>query len=380
MKVLGLRLNAKKNVLSPLQRTTYLGVVWDSTRMQARTSPARIESILTEVWRMKEGQSLTVKQFQRLLGLMAAASNVIPIGLLYTRPLQWWHKTKRFSPWGNSIGMIKVTRRCQRALDMWRKPWFLFMGADVLGRQGMDASPRGGEANLECVWPGLGVPFRYSGDSAMSPLVLSSSSSSAGVGCYGTDMAEASSVHLSPDHSAPGRSDENAPGRVQSTSGSTVLAGAEYGSQTVFLSSMTPHGRFPSGGISSHRQGSFTPARSYGSCGYGLWGGAAHSFRSLNRGCWDHTPIQSSLNEKTVRPEVETFHFMVRRPTVLAIIQFCYWMNPHFRTNRVSQWFSDPFILRQPIGLFLNESALLNVFVEWMTDAAFHSEELTPMP
>ncbi len=43
MKVLVLRLNAKKNLLSPLQRTTYLGVVWDSTMMQALLSPARID-------------------------------------------------------------------------------------------------------------------------------------------------------------------------------------------------------------------------------------------------------------------------------------------------------------------------------------------------
>ncbi|KAI2665252.1 Transposon Ty3-G Gag-Pol polyprotein [Labeo rohita] len=35
MKELGLRLNAKKSVLSPSQRTTYLGVVWDSTTMRA---------------------------------------------------------------------------------------------------------------------------------------------------------------------------------------------------------------------------------------------------------------------------------------------------------------------------------------------------------
>ncbi len=115
MKVLGLRLNPKKSVLSPLQRNTYLGVVWDSTTMQARMSPARIESILTTVRRVKEGQSLTVKQFQRLLGLIAAASNVIPIGLLYMRPLQWWLKTKGFSPRGNPLRMIKVTRRCLRA-------------------------------------------------------------------------------------------------------------------------------------------------------------------------------------------------------------------------------------------------------------------------
>ncbi len=43
MKELGLWLNVKKSVLSPLQRTTFLGVVWDSTSMQARLSPSRIE-------------------------------------------------------------------------------------------------------------------------------------------------------------------------------------------------------------------------------------------------------------------------------------------------------------------------------------------------
>ncbi len=94
-------------VQSPLQRTTYLGVVWDSTTMQAWLSPAQIESILTTVRRVREGLSLTVKQFQRLLGLMAAASNVIPFGLLYMRPLQWWLKSKGFSPRGNPFCMIK---------------------------------------------------------------------------------------------------------------------------------------------------------------------------------------------------------------------------------------------------------------------------------
>ncbi len=108
------------------------GVGFDHDAGTYCMSPARIESILTTVRRVKEGQSLTVKQFQRLLGLMAAASNVIPIGLLYMRPLQWWLKTKGFSPRGNPLRMIKVTRRCLRALDMWRQPWFLSQGP-VLG-------------------------------------------------------------------------------------------------------------------------------------------------------------------------------------------------------------------------------------------------------
>ncbi len=78
-------------------------MVWDSTTMQARMSPARIESILTAVKRVREGRSLTVKQYQRLLGLMTAASNVISFGLLYMRPLQWWLKTKGFSLRGNPL-------------------------------------------------------------------------------------------------------------------------------------------------------------------------------------------------------------------------------------------------------------------------------------
>ncbi|CAM4654716.1 unnamed protein product [Leuciscus chuanchicus] len=132
MKELGLRLNAKKSVLSPLQRTTFLGVVWDSVSMQARLSPPCVDSILAAVKSVKLGQLLTVKQFQRLLGLMAAASNGIPFGLLHMRPLQWWLRTRGFSPRGNPFRTIKVTRRCLRALVMWKKPWFLSQGP-VLG-------------------------------------------------------------------------------------------------------------------------------------------------------------------------------------------------------------------------------------------------------
>ena len=51
--------------------------------MQARLSPARIESILSAVGKIRVGQAVTVKRYKRVLGLMAAASNVIPFGLLY---------------------------------------------------------------------------------------------------------------------------------------------------------------------------------------------------------------------------------------------------------------------------------------------------------
>ncbi len=88
---------------------------WCGIRRRCRHVCPLLESILTSVKRVREGRSITVKQFQKLLGLMSAASNVIPFGLLYMRL-----KTKRFSPRGNPLCMIKVTRRCLRALDMWR--------------------------------------------------------------------------------------------------------------------------------------------------------------------------------------------------------------------------------------------------------------------
>ncbi|KAI2654598.1 Transposon Ty3-G Gag-Pol polyprotein [Labeo rohita] len=59
-------------------------------------------------------------------------SCVIPFGLLYMRPLQWWLRTKGFSPRGSLFCMIKVTWRCLPALDMWKKSWFLSQGP-VLG-------------------------------------------------------------------------------------------------------------------------------------------------------------------------------------------------------------------------------------------------------
>ncbi len=50
---------------------------------------------------------------------------------------------------------------------------------------------------MESFGPGSGGSVCNSSDLALSPLVIYDSSSSTGAGCYGTDLAEASSVCLS---------------------------------------------------------------------------------------------------------------------------------------------------------------------------------------
>ncbi len=91
--------------------------------------------------------------------------------------------------------------------------------------RGMDAPHRGDGADLEEVRSSPGGLVCVSRDLTMSPLVLSDSSSSTGAGCHGADVAEASSVRLPPDCSAPGSSGESSPGRGSSLVSSPVLAG-----------------------------------------------------------------------------------------------------------------------------------------------------------
>ncbi len=83
---LGLRMNAKKSVLFPSQQTVYLGVHLDSVQMQARLAPARISNFAACLARIKLGHHVSVSTCCRLLGLMAAASPMLPLGLLHMKP------------------------------------------------------------------------------------------------------------------------------------------------------------------------------------------------------------------------------------------------------------------------------------------------------
>ncbi len=91
---LGLRMNAKKSVLFPYQRTVFLGVHLDSIQMQARLAPARISNVTACLARFKLGHHFSVGTCRRLPGLMAAASPV----LLHMRPFLWWMKELRLHP------------------------------------------------------------------------------------------------------------------------------------------------------------------------------------------------------------------------------------------------------------------------------------------
>ncbi|KAL0168374.1 hypothetical protein M9458_036596, partial [Cirrhinus mrigala] len=172
MKELGLRLNAKKSMLSPLQRTTYLAVVWDSTTMQARLSPARIESILTAVVCIQRDTFWSA--VHETPTVVAQDQGVVP-------------ERKPAPHDQDHTAMPTCSRHVEETLVLVSGPG---AGSSLLPRNASDGrvphrlgsghGPRGGEADLESIWPGSGGLLRDSGECAMSPLVLSD---------HGTDVA-----------------------------------------------------------------------------------------------------------------------------------------------------------------------------------------------
>ncbi len=86
---LGLRTNTKKSILTSSRQTVFLGVHLDSVQMQARLALARISSFNACLAHFKLGHHISVSTCRRLLGLLAPASPVLPLGLLHMRPFLW---------------------------------------------------------------------------------------------------------------------------------------------------------------------------------------------------------------------------------------------------------------------------------------------------
>ncbi len=78
--------------------------------------------------RFRLGRHVSVGTCRRLLGLMAAASPVLPLGLLHMRPFLWWMKELRLHPTIPATCFIRVSRSCSRPLLQWRDPTFLQSG------------------------------------------------------------------------------------------------------------------------------------------------------------------------------------------------------------------------------------------------------------
>ncbi len=129
---LGLRVNWEKSKLSPVQRISFLGVELDSVSMTARLTEERAQAVLNCLSSFRGRNVVPLKQFQRLLGHMASAAAVTPLGLLHMRPLQHWlHSRVPRWAWRRGTLRVGISQQCRRSLSPWTDLAFLRAGVPV---------------------------------------------------------------------------------------------------------------------------------------------------------------------------------------------------------------------------------------------------------
>ncbi|XP_073766991.1 uncharacterized protein [Danio rerio] len=132
LRLLGLQVNWEKSKLAPVQRISFLGMELDSVTMVARLSGERARLLLNRLRELDSKIVVPLKYFQRLLGHMASAAAVTPLGLLHMRPLQHWlqDRVPRHA-WHAGTHRVSVTALCRRTLSPWNDPSFLQAGVPL---------------------------------------------------------------------------------------------------------------------------------------------------------------------------------------------------------------------------------------------------------
>ncbi len=124
---LGLRVNFAKS-----RQVSFLGTVLDSAHMRAVIVPERALAIQKLAANFKSASARPLKAFQRMLGLMAAASPVLQLGLLRMRPLQRWLKPRvPHNAWRHGRLHIRVNQACVTALTPWKNPRWMKKGVSM---------------------------------------------------------------------------------------------------------------------------------------------------------------------------------------------------------------------------------------------------------
>lgn len=157
--MLGLPLNMEKGLIAPSRTAIYLGLVLDSTAITASLTPKRLSVLGRYLSCFVMRKWVTVKFGQRLLGLLAAATQVVPLGQLHMQVLQQWFVQHRVRPLENGQWFLSFGPNCWLTIEWWLM---------TLGHQGgvpigqvcsrvtitTDASERswGAVCHVQCLW------------------------------------------------------------------------------------------------------------------------------------------------------------------------------------------------------------------------------------
>ncbi len=123
----------RKEQTLPGAEDLFLVMELDSVSQTARLTQECAQSVLNCCLNIfKNRTAAPLKQFQRLLGHMAAAAAVTPLGLLHMRPLQHWlHGRVPRWAWQSGTLRVQVTPACRQTFTPWSDLSFLRAGVPL---------------------------------------------------------------------------------------------------------------------------------------------------------------------------------------------------------------------------------------------------------
>lgn len=128
---LGLTVNYAKSSLIPSQQVTFIGIVLNSLTMSATPSPQRVDDVVRLVSQVRQRQRLSFGLLLQLMGKMTAMSSVIPLGLLYLRPIQIWINNLHLNPKLHQLRLVQLSSQCLHHLRLWGDRDFICRGVTL---------------------------------------------------------------------------------------------------------------------------------------------------------------------------------------------------------------------------------------------------------
>ncbi|CAM4416232.1 unnamed protein product [Leuciscus chuanchicus] len=111
------------NPLLYWKRISFLSMEIDSVAMCTQLTSERAQSVLTCLRQFEDKSAVPLKLFQRLLGHMASAAAVTPLGLLHMRPLQLWLRDRVPSFLRAGVPLERVSRHVVVSTDASTTGW-----------------------------------------------------------------------------------------------------------------------------------------------------------------------------------------------------------------------------------------------------------------
>ncbi|XP_061078563.1 uncharacterized protein LOC133111938 [Conger conger] len=119
-----------KRVMSSISQGDWFTLV-DLKDAYFHVNIERIASLRGHACRFLPGRCISGITIMRLLGLMAAAIAVVPLGLLRMRPVQLWLKRMHFDPMRDRAKLFRIPQSVVRALSHWRDGRMLSVGVPM---------------------------------------------------------------------------------------------------------------------------------------------------------------------------------------------------------------------------------------------------------